>query len=195
MSGIFDTFLVWVNASKYFLLFLGCIVEGPVVMVASGFLYRIGNFDLLPMYIALLSGDFVADIGWYTFGRFGGRPLVVKFGGRFGITEHSIEKIQKRFYKYHEKILIISKLTMGFGFALVTLVVAGLLHVPFKKYVTLNLIGGFIWTGLLIVVGYFFGNVYASITGSEKIVFAVIALIGIILSLRLANKYLLKANI
>ncbi len=164
-------------------------------MVASGFLYKLGGFEFLPMYVALVSGDFAADIGWYFVGRYGGRPLILRWGHVFGITNEAILKIQERFHKYNEKILIISKLTMGFGFALVTLLVAGMLHVPFKNYVILNLIGGFIWTGLLITVGYFFGNIYASITGPEKIIFALVSLVGVVVVLKLANKYLLTKEI
>lgn len=164
-------------------------------MIASGFLYKLGGFEFLPMYLALVSGDFMADIGWYFVGRFGGRPLISRWGYLFGITQGAILKIQDRFHRYHEKILIISKLTMGFGFALVTLLVAGMLHVPFKNYVILNLVGGFIWTALLVTVGYFFGNIYASITGPEKIVFALISLVGVVVVLKLANKYLLTKEI
>ncbi len=185
----------WLQASKYILLILGCIFEGPIVMLASGFLYRLGGFDLVPMYLALVTGDFIADIGWYCIGRFAGRHIIYKYGHHIGITPNAIDKIEHRFNRYHEKILIISKLTMGFGFALVTLIAAGMLHVPFKKYVTLNLLGGFVWTALLLVIGYFFGNVYAMITGPEKILFVTVCLIGIITALNLAQKYLIKVNI
>jgi membrane-associated protein len=187
--------VAWLQASKYILLILGCIFEGPIVMVASGFLYRLGGFDLLPMYLALVTGDFIADIGWYCIGRFGARNLVYRYGDKFGITPRNIEKIEQRFNKYHDKILIISKLTMGFGFAVVTLVVAGILEVPFKKYATLNLLGGFVWTAFLLVIGYFFGNIYASITGPEKIAFVCLALVASVIILRLANKYLIQKNI
>lgn len=187
--------VAWLQASKYILLFIGCIIEGPVLMMASGFIYRLGGFELFPMYLALVSGDFVADIMWYCIGRYGARHLIFRFGHHFGITPRTIEKIQHRFEKYHEKILVISKLTMGFGFAVVILVVAGMSHVPFKKYVTLNLIGGFVWTAILVTVGYFFGNVYASITGPEKIVVAVCGFLIFFFGLRAANSYLAKQEI
>ena len=195
MESLLNTFLVWLNASKYVFLVVGTIFEGPVVMVASGFLYRLGSFDLLPMYLALVAGDFTADIGWYTVGRFGGRPFILKFGNRFGITDRAILKIQDRFHRYHDKILIISKLTMGFGFALVTLVVAGMLHVPFKKYVVLNLLGGFIWTAMLIALGYFFGNIFDMFTGIEKIIVAVCGFVLFVCVIKIGTGYLSEKNI
>lgn len=198
-SDVGSTYLThliqWIDASKYLLLFIGAIVEGPILMVASGFLFRLGQLDFLPMYIALVSGDFCADMGWYGIGYFGARPFIFQYGKFFGITPERVEKIAGRFKKYQDKILIISKLTMGFGFALVTLVVAGILKVPFKKYVTLNLLGGFVWTALLVLVGFFFGNVYLLITPSLKIAFVCIAALIVFIAFKFGSRELAKMEI
>ena len=191
----FHTALLWLESSKYVLLFVGCIFEGPVVMLASGFLYKLGSFSFLPMYFALVVGDFTADMMWYLLGRYGSRQAVFKYGHIIGLTPTILEKVEGRFKKYHQKILIISKLTMGLGFAAVVLVVAGIFKVPFKNYVMLNLVGGFIWTAFLLVIGYFFGNIYSVISGPAKIVFALAALIFVIFGLRYANKFLAKQEI
>lgn len=187
--------ILWLESSKYILLFIGTIFEGPVIMMVSGFLYRLGQFDLLPMYIALVSGDFTADILWYCVGRFGTRNVLFKYGHFMGITPEILEKVENRFKHYHEKILIISKLTMGMGFAFIVLIVAGIFKVPFKKYVILNLIGGFIWTAFVIAIGYFLGNIFLIITGPMKIVFAIFILVAFIFGIRYANQYLKKKEI
>lgn len=169
---------------------MGTIIEGPVVMMASGFLYKLEQFNFLPMYFALVFGDFTADILWYCLGRFGTRSIFFKYGHFLGITPITLEKVEKLFRKYHQKILIISKLTMGLGFATVILMVAGISKVPFKSYVILNLIGGFIWTAFLLTVGYFLGNVYNMIPESMKIGFIVIVLTLFIVSIKYINNYL-----
>ena len=64
---------------------------------------------------------------------------------------------------------------MGFGFALVTLITAGMAKVPFKKYMLLNVSGQLIWTGVLLSVGYLFGNIYTTIDKG----FRDVAIIGI----------------
>ncbi|MCX6754222.1 MAG: hypothetical protein NTU81_00090, partial [Candidatus Nomurabacteria bacterium] len=94
--------ILWLESSKYILLFIGTIFEGPVIMMVSGFLYRLGQFDLLPMYIALVSGDFTADILWYCVGRFGTRNVLFKYGHFMGITPEILEKVENRFKHYHE---------------------------------------------------------------------------------------------
>ena len=195
MEIFFQNIILWIESSKYFLLFIGTIFEGPVVMMVGGFLYGLGQFDLVPMYIALVSGDFTADILWYCVGRFGTRKVLFKYGHFLGITPKILEKVENRFRHYHQKILILSKLTMGLGFAFIVLIVAGIFKVPFKNYVILNLIGGFIWTAFVVAIGYFLGNIYLLISGPMKIVFAVCILIAFIIGLRYANKYLKKQEI
>ncbi len=173
--GWLNTIVGVVSFSKYAIVFVLCIVEGPVVMISSGFLYRLGQFQLVPLYFSLMGGDFFADLGWYAIGRFGGGPLVRKFGKFLNITPEIIVKIEKRFKTYQNKILFISKITMGFGFALATLIVAGMLRIDFKRYALLNFFGGFIWTAFLLAVGYFFGNIYVYVPVPVKIAFIPIA--------------------
>jgi membrane-associated protein len=195
MLELLQTAIFWIESSKYVLLFIGCIFEGPVVMIAAGFLFGLGQFNLLPMYMSLVLGDFTADIFWYCLGRFGTRSTIFKYGHIINLTPVILEKVEGRFLRYHEKILIISKITMGLGFAVVVLIVAGIFKVPFKNYVILNLIGGFIWTALLVMVGYFFGNIYLAIPSSAKIIFILSMFIIIVVGLRQANNYLKTVEI
>lgn len=195
MEAILHNLALWLESSKYILLIIGTIIEGPVVMMVSGFLFGLGQFSLVPMYFALVFGDFIADIGWYCLGRFGTRHTIFKYGHFFGLTPKLLEMMEGRFHKYHQKILIISKLTMGMGFAFVVLIVAGIFKVPFKNYIFLNLAGGFIWTALLVTVGYFVGNIFLIIPNSLKVIFVIFIFIAIIIGLRYATKYLKGQNI
>jgi len=190
MEAIYHNLLVWIDSSKYVLLFLGMLIEGPIIMVASGFLYKLGQFSFFPMYLVLVFGDFTADVIWYCIGRFGTRDAIFKYGHFVGITPEALEKIEDAFNKFHQKILIISKLTMGFGFSIVVLVVAGIFKVPFKNYVLLNLVGGFIWTAMLIAIGFFLGNIFSVIPTSMKIVFIVVVFTLFVIGLKYVNNYL-----
>lgn len=187
--------LDFLSFSRYALVFVGCIVEGPIVMITTGFLLKAAQFQLVPLYFTLMAGDFTADLGWYAVGRFGARKLINRYGHWFNITPEIIAKIEKRFHTYQDKILFISKITMGFGFALATLIVAGMLHVPFKRYAALNFLGGFIWTAFLLTVGYFFGNIYFSLAESLRLGFIVFAIIVIAWGLWAVNRFLVRTEI
>lgn len=160
-------------------------VEGPVLAMLCGFLVKLGDFPFIPVYVALMLGDLLGDTVWYGVGYHFGHPFIRRFGKYFSITENSVATVEKIFNKYKTRILIISKMTMGLGFALVTLITAGMVRIPFKKYFTLNLLGQFYWTGLLLLIGYLFGNLYRSVDGifgkmsvTALIIIAVAALMG-----------------
>lgn len=167
-------------AYRYLGIFLGTIIEGPVIMTAVGFLVGLGHFNFWLAYILMILGDLVGDIGWYYVGYFGAKKFIEKFGRFFGINDESMEKVKVLFQKHHNKILLLSKVTMGFGLAAPILVTAGISKVPIKKFIILNLIGGFIWTAFLMALGYFFGNIYLLVSEGLKVGF--IALIVILIS-------------
>ena len=177
-----NTIIGYLITYRYVLIVPLTIIEGPIVMVICGFLLRtgIGQFDTIPLYFSLIISDLIGDIGWYCVGRFWGLPFVRKYGHFYSISEKTVEKTTTLFHRYHNRILFISKITMGFGFALVTLITAGIAKVPFKKYIVFNVSGQFIWTGVLLLIGYFFGNLYYTVDKSFRIA-TVIALIVIII--------------
>ena len=51
MEGIFAPLATVFAVYKYPLVFLGTIVEGPIMMVASGLLFRLGNFNFIYLVI------------------------------------------------------------------------------------------------------------------------------------------------
>lgn len=171
MEAIFGAFAVFLATYRYPFVFLGTIFEGPIVMLASGLMLRLGGFSLLPIYTTLLLGDLTADIIWYWVGRGAAEPFLRRFGHFFGVTREIFEKMEGVFRRHDTKILFISKITMGFGFAVPTIMAAGASKIPFKKFLIFNLLGGFIWTAALMAVGYFFGNFYFLVADGLKILF------------------------
>ncbi len=140
-------------------------VEGPILALLCGLLVKLNLAPLIPVYFALMFGDLCGDTFWYFIGYHFGERFVRRFGHFLSINEKSIGTIKKIFHKYKTHILIISKITMGFGFALVTLVTAGLVKIPFRQYFALNFIGQFVWTAFLLFIGYEFGSLYLAVNG------------------------------
>lgn len=163
-DSLIPNFLLFLTSYKYILLFLGVIIEGPILMVASGFFILLGYFDLIPVFFVILAGDLIGDTIWYYIGYFFAGPFIKKYGKFIKITPEMFEKSKELFHKYHTNILLISKVTIGFGMSLATLMAAGATHIPFKKYFALNFIGEIILLSILLSVGYFFGQLYNSIS-------------------------------
>lgn len=166
----------FVEASKYVLLWLGCYFEGTLAMVTGGILIRLHQADFWTVYPVLVTSDFLADVTWYGIGYFGARRFVERWGQVVGVSMAVVERIERLFHKYHTSILIVSKLTMGFGLAVGTLFTAGLMRVPFMRFCIINFLGSLVWVLFLIAVGYYFGNVLALIPPRWQVASTVAAL-------------------
>ncbi len=182
--------LAFLESSKYVLIFIGCFSEGSVVMMATGVLAFQGVVAFWPAFFVLMLGDILSDCMWYVLGRFGGRNFVDRWGYLVGATPAIVTKVEQRFGEYHTTILMISKLTMGFGFAIVTLMVAGLLRVRFIRFVGINVTGGLIWVFALYSLGYHFGNLLQDIPPELKIAGFVAGAVFMLIVLHVANKKL-----
>jgi membrane protein DedA with SNARE-associated domain len=147
----------------YFVIIVLACAEGPILSMIFGVIIKLGYVHLLPIYASLMVGDLIGDVVWYYLGHHFGMRFVRRFGKYFSIEQESIGKVSRVFHKYKHPILFISKISNGFGFALVTLFTAGMVGIPFFLYMVINLVGQFIWTGLLLAVGYFLGDWYLAV--------------------------------
>lgn len=188
--ALFSSLVAFLESSKYILIFLGSFFEGSAVMMATGLLWHIGTVRFWPAYGALMAGDILSDIMWYFLGYFAARPFFARFGRFINATPEVIAKVERRFHKYHMRILVISKLTMGLGLAAVILTVAGMLRVPFVRYVAINVLGGIIWILFLMGVGYYFGDVLQYIPKDFQVALAIAVPFLFFFALRTINKKL-----
>ena len=178
------------NYWTYAIIAIASFAEGPILAMLCGVLYKLGLVPFTPIYIALMAGDLLGDSFWYTIGYHFGYPFIKRFGKYFSLTESGVAAVTRIFHKHQNSILIISKVTMGFGFALVTLVTAGIVKIPFKRYISLNFLGQFVWTGFLMVIGYFLGDLYIQINGVFGALFVAAIIIVLFFGLIGWGKYM-----
>ncbi len=188
--AFFAAFIAFLEGSKYILIFFGSFFEGSAVMMATGLLWHIGVVGFWPAYLALMAGDILSDIMWYVIGYFAARPFFSRWGYLINATPEVIGKIERRFHRYHTRILVISKLTMGLGLAAVILTVAGMLRVSFVRYVTINVLGGIIWILFLMGIGYYFGNLLQYVPKDFQIAIAIAMPFAFFFALKTINKKL-----
>jgi membrane-associated protein len=158
------------GAFKYPLLLVGVIVEGPILMVASGFLLRMGFFAPVPLFLTVVLGDLVGDAFWYALGRSVLEKFLRNHGHFLSVTPELFEKAKGLFHRHHERILFISKVSLGFGLSFSTLMVAGAMRIPFRRYMLFNALGELVLVGVLLTTGYLFGHFYNQLARDLRIV-------------------------
>ena len=181
---------------KYVALVPVALVEGPIISMASGLLVRGGVLNPFLAWLALACGEIIGDVIWYVVGYKWGDRFTRRFGRWFGLTPEHIEGAKALFARYQTPILFFTKISTGLGFAIPILFVAGLSRMPFRWFMILCVCGQFIWTALLLAVGYFLGDLYVRIdhvAGRVTIViFIALIIVGVLLMMRQVRARLLE---
>jgi len=157
----FEQTLIWLSAYKYLALFPLAVAEGPIITVIAGFFISMGYLNFWFAYVIIVAGDLIGDALHYLVGRFGGRKFVNRWGRYFGIGPNKVESLEKQFDKRGGKLLFIGKMSHGIGGAF--LVAAGIVKMPFDKFILSNMLATLIKSLLLLLLGFYFGHALAII--------------------------------
>ena len=137
------------------------IIEGPVVTILSAMLAAAGFFNLWIVLIISIVGDVLGDVILYQVGKKWGMHFVDRFGKYFGITRKLVLRMEKYFENHGGKTIFAVKSTTGLCWA--TWVAAGIAKMDFRKFVGYSILGGMVWSGFLVAMGYFYGYMWMEI--------------------------------
>ncbi len=137
----------------YLLLALLVALEGPMATLAGAAAVSMGAMHLPGVFGAAVIGNLCADSLWYGVGRLGKTRWLLHFGNRFGVSPEKMDKMQERLHTHASQWIFVAKLTAGL--MIPTLVVAGLLKIPCRRWFPAVFAGEMIWSTILILLGYF----------------------------------------
>lgn len=138
---------------NYLLLAFLILWQGPVATLLGGAAASAGLLKPELVFLAGMTGNLTADILWYTIGRSGNVDRLFKPGGRLGKYSTRFNLLQDGMRRHSTKILLLAKLSAGF--ALPTLVAAGISRLRWRRWFPVVFVGETIWTGSLVLIGYF----------------------------------------
>lgn len=169
------------EAYKYLILFPLAFIEGPAITIIAGFAASLGYLNIIVALATVIIADLAADSMYYVIGRFGREQFIDKWGRFVAINAKKAESLEKTFSQHIGKSLWIGKTTLVIGIAF--LVAAGLIHYPYKKFLTINFVATTLKSLVLILIGFYFGQTYNLLghdlnyltTGTTIIVVALIA--------------------
>ncbi|MEU8738133.1 DedA family protein [Streptomyces halstedii] len=139
---------------------LGIPLPGEIVLVSAALLAsQHGEIDPVVLGACATAGAIVGDSIGYAIGRKGGRPLLAWLGGRFpkhfgpaqiGVAERSFEK-WGMWAVFFGRFVALLRIFAG--------PLAGVLRMPYWKFLIANVLGGILWAGGTTAVIYSVGVV------------------------------------
>ncbi|MGD0610455.1 MAG: VTT domain-containing protein [Anaerolineales bacterium] len=138
---------------SYFLLAILVAIEGPIATLLGAAAASAGFMRPGLVFLSAAIGNLTADSLWYTLGYVGKIEWALRFGRRLGVHPDTLEKIENAMRKHATRILFVAKLTVSF--VIPSLIAAGLVKAPWRKWFPAIFGGEMIWTGSLVLIGYY----------------------------------------
>jgi membrane protein DedA with SNARE-associated domain len=137
-------------------------VEGPIIIIITGFLVFLGFLNVYVAYFVLVLADIIGDSLYYSIGKYGAQVAWIKKLGSFiGYGEKSEKYIEDHFIKHKGKTLLLSKISHGIGGTVQ--VAAGVAKVPYLEFLLYSFLGTAPKVLILFLIGYYAGSSYEKI--------------------------------
>lgn len=136
-------------------LFFGFFLPGDSLLFTAGFLASQGFMSIVPLLIFTVLAAILGENVGYAFGYKVGPMLFNKKESRFFKPAH-VTRAHEFFTKHGNRAIFFAR----FIPIIRTFVpiVAGVARMPFHSFMVYNIIGGVVWGGGIILLGYVLGN-------------------------------------
>jgi membrane protein DedA with SNARE-associated domain len=142
-----------VGSWSYFILAILVAIEGPVATLLGAAAASTGLMRPGLVFIAAAVGNLTADSLWYTLGYVGRIEWLLRVGQKLGVRREYLERLQAGMHRHAIRILFIAKLTVSL--VIPSLIAAGLVRAPWKRWFPAIFAGEMIWTGSLVLIGFY----------------------------------------
>jgi membrane-associated protein len=160
--GLFGIFLVIFAESG---LLIGFFLPGDSLLFTAGFLASgpdslldkgLPQLNIVALVVGCLMAAIAGDQVGYMFGKRVGPALFRRPNSRF-FKHENVEKAQDYFERYGAKTIVLARfIPIVRTFAPI---VAGVSSMPYRTFVTYNVVGGTLWAVGVTLLGYFLGQI------------------------------------
>lgn len=131
-------------------------LPGDSLIFATGALAAVGTIKLLPIYLIFCIAAMVGDTVNYSIGHTLREKVSARENIRF-LKKEYLEQTTAFFERHGSATIILARFVPIIRtFAPF---VAGVGTMPYRKFISINAIGGILWVTIALFAGYFFGNI------------------------------------
>ena len=177
---------------NYLLLSVLIIWQGPIASVFGGAAASAGLLKPGLVFLVGVAGHLTSDIVWYSLGRRGNVERLFE-RGRLGGHRRRYHRLRHGMQIHGTKALLMAKLS--FGLAVPTLVAAGLSKVSWRKWFPVVFIGETIFTGTLVLIGYYATEAIKQVEQGLHLFLAIMTVLFIIAIIWFVPRYLRKDDV
>jgi len=157
----------WAIAATLLLENMGIPLPGETILLIASFMaYSEQNLSLSWIIGIAIIACTVGDNLGYFFGLRGGRPLLTRYQNIFRIAPATIQRGEKLFEEYGAVTVFFARFV--FGMRIIAGPLAGVLRMPWKKFLIFNFLGAGLWVTVISSAGYLFGQHWEKLARNLK---------------------------
>jgi membrane protein DedA with SNARE-associated domain len=158
LPGVFGTVAPYIDDYGYvavallvFLANLSIPMPAEATLVVASIYTVSGDLTLVPVMVVAWVAAVLGESAAFAIGRYGGRPLAIRLGRRFGVTHDLLDRVEG-FYGRHGSATVVAGrfvplLRRANG------LVAGVTAMAWPRFLVANAVGAAIWVGVWTTVG------------------------------------------
>jgi membrane protein DedA with SNARE-associated domain len=134
----------------------GIPVPGETMLIAASLYAGAGHLNIWLVAIVGFAAAVLGDNVGYLIGRSGGRDLVLKFGKVVFVTPDRLDRAEAFFERHGGKIVSIARFIEGLR--QLNGIIAGIVEMPWRRFVLFNMLGAAVWVALWCSLGFLAGD-------------------------------------
>jgi membrane protein DedA with SNARE-associated domain len=157
LEALIGTHGYWAVALIVGLESMGLPLPGETVLVlAAIYAGASGDLNIWGIVAAATTGAILGDNAGYWLGRKFGYPLLLKYRRYVRLSERKIKLAQYLFQRHGAKVVFFGRFVALLR--ILAAFLAGLNHMPWKRFLAANAGGGIVWASFFGFGGYIFGE-------------------------------------
>jgi membrane-associated protein len=147
----------WAVGAALLLENAGLPVPGETILLLASFLAYSEHKLALPWIIVVgLCAATLGDNIGFAIGSYGGRPLLERYQRTLRIRPAVIARGEELFARYGAATIFVARFIAGLR--IIAGPLAGVLRMPWRKFLIFNFLGAVLWVTVIASVGYLFGK-------------------------------------
>ncbi|KHF33689.1 TVP38/TMEM64 family inner membrane protein YdjZ [Paenibacillus sp. P1XP2] len=169
ISDIVSQLFHWIQSLGYFGIMLGLMIEvipSEIVLAYGGFLVSSGHISFIGAVLFGIIGGVIAQLFVYWIGRYGGRPVLEKYGKYIFIHKKHIDAAEAWFNKYGSGVIFTARFIPVVRHAIS--IPAGISKMNIWRFTLLTTLATIPWSILFVYLGSVLGEKWEDINQEAK---------------------------
>jgi membrane protein DedA with SNARE-associated domain len=147
----------WAVGAALLLENAGVPVPGETILLLASFLAYSEHALRFPwiVFVATIAATLGDNLG-FSVGYYGGRPLLSRYQALFRIQDRTLQRGEGLFARYGAITVFFARFV--FGMRIIAGPMAGVLRMPWRKFMVFNFLGAALWVTVISGAGYLFGQ-------------------------------------